>query len=235
MNRPDPADTRTPAFPRNPSASAVQLALSVLTALMLSTLVVSGCGGRGATPTPDVPVGQDFLGYVAVDEPSDHVVIEMETGDLIVLELDAEAAPLTVANFRKLVGQGFYNGVGFHRIIEGFMIQGGDPTGTGSGGPGWSIKGEFSDNGIDNPLKHRRGVLSMARTNAPNSAGSQFFIMHQDKYGPSLDGKYAAFGRVVEGMDAVDRIALSDTDANDRPLSPVIMKRVFFAEPKAEG
>ena len=145
------------------------------------------------------------------------VTIEMENGKKIVAELYPHIAPNTVKNFVTLVNQGFYNGVGFHRVIEGFMIQGGCPNGNGMGGPGYSIKGEFRGNGFTNNLKHEAGVLSMARTMAPNSAGSQFFIMHKNS--PHLDGQYAAFGRVIEGMDVVDKIAAVQTDREDRPLN----------------
>ena len=143
--------------------------------------------------------------------------ITMQNGKTIDLELDHSAAPITCENFEKLVKQGFYNGLTFHRVISGFMIQGGDPQGTGMGGPGWHIKGEFLQNGVANPIKHTRGVISMARSMDPNSAGSQFFIMHED--GEFLDGQYAAFGKVLEGMDVVDKIAAVKTDGNDRPLT----------------
>lgn len=152
------------------------------------------------------------------------VVIEMENGKKIKLELDAAAAPITVENFEKLVADGFYDGLTFHRVISGFMIQGGCPQGTGTGGPGHTIKGEFKSNGVDNPIKHTRGVISMARSMMPNSAGSQFFIMHKDA--PHLDGQYAAFGRVIEGLEVVDEIAAVDTDYSDKPLTPVVMKKV---------
>ncbi len=142
--------------------------------------------------------------------------ITMKDGGVIDLELDREAAPVTVDNFEKLVKDGFYDGLIFHRVIKGFMIQGGDPKGTGTGGPGWTIKGEFAANGWDNPISHKRGVISMARAQDPNSAGSQFFIMHKD--GEFLDGQYAAFGHVVDGMDVVDRIASAPTSRwDDRP------------------
>ena len=143
------------------------------------------------------------------------VTIEMENGGVIKAELYPEIAPNTVNNFISLISKGYYDGVIFHRVIPGFMIQGGDPKGTGMGGPGYSIKGEFTRNGFKNDLKHERGVLSMARTMMPNSAGSQFFIMHADA--PHLDGEYAAFGRVTEGMDVVDRIATTPTGFQDRP------------------
>lgn len=143
--------------------------------------------------------------------------ITMQNGKTIDIELDHSAAPITCENFEKLVKDGFYNGLTFHRVISGFMIQGGDPQGTGMGGPGWHIKGEFLQNGVANPIKHTRGVISMARSMDPNSAGSQFFIMHED--GEFLDGQYAAFGKVLEGMDVVDKIAAVKTDGNDRPLT----------------
>ena len=152
------------------------------------------------------------------------VTIEMENGDIIKAELYPETAPNTVNNFISLIRKGFYNGVIFHRVIPGFMIQGGDPKGIGIGGPGYSIRGEFTANGFPNPLKHDRGVLSMARTMAPNSAGSQFFIMHEDS--PHLDGQYAAFGRVIEGLEAVDSIASVRTDYQDKPRVPQVMKSV---------
>ena len=156
------------------------------------------------------------------------VRITMQDGGVIDLELDAQAAPITVENFLKLVNDGFYDGLTFHRIIPGFMIQGGCPEGTGMGGPGWHIKGEFARNGWKNPIKHERGVISMARAMDPNSAGSQFFIMHEDA--PHLDGGYAAFGHVVAGMDVVDRIADVATDYNDKPLTPVVMESVRVVE-----
>ena len=142
--------------------------------------------------------------------------ITMENGKTIDLELDREAAPITVDNFEKLVKDEFYDGLIFHRVIKGFMIQGGDPTGTGMGGPGWEIKGEFRSNGWNNPISHKRGVISMARSMMPDSAGSQFFIMHDDA--PYLDGEYAAFGHVVSGIEVVDEIAGCRTDRGDRPL-----------------
>lgn len=151
----------------------------------------------------------------------------MENGKEIKLELYPEKAPLTVANFEKLVADKFYDGLTFHRIISGFMIQGGCPKGDGTGGPKEHIKGEFSANGVPNDIKHTRGVLSMARSMDPNSAGSQFFIMHKDA--PHLDGQYAAFGKVIEGMETVDEIAATETDYSDRPLKPVVIKRIYKA------
>lgn len=152
------------------------------------------------------------------------VTITMQNGDVIRAELYPEVAPNTVNNFISLVKKGFYNGVIFHRVIAGFMIQGGDPEGSGMGGPGYSIRGEFKGNGFDNNLKHERGVLSMARTMDPDSAGSQFFIMHQAA--PHLDGSYAAFGKVIEGIENVDKIAMTKTDYMDRPDEPQIMETV---------
>lgn len=152
------------------------------------------------------------------------VLIEVENFGTIKLELDYNNAPNTCANFVSLARDGFYNGLTFHRIIRGFMIQGGDPLGNGTGGPGYSIKGEFSTNGFKNDISHKRGVISMARAMNPNSAGSQFFIMHKD--GEYLDGQYAAFGKVVEGMEVVDRIANVKTTPSDRPLEKVIIKSI---------
>ncbi len=156
------------------------------------------------------------------------VVIEMENGKKIKLELYPEHAPITVANFEKLVKEGFYNGLTFHRIISGFMIQGGCPDGTGMGGAKENIKGEFLANGVKNDLKHTRGVISMARSMMPDSASSQFFIMHEDA--PHLDGNYAAFGKVVEGIEVVDEIAAVKTDWQDRPTEKQVMKSVTIEE-----
>ena len=150
-----------------------------------------------------------------------------QTGD-IVIQLRPDVAPITVENFESLVSSGFYDGLTFHRVYSGFMIQGGCPKGNGTGGPGWHIKGEFAANGVKNDLKHTRGVLSMARAMNPNSAGSQFFIMHEDA--PHLDGQYAAFGKVVEGMDVVDEIASVQTDYNDKPMVPQVMKKVTIED-----
>lgn len=152
------------------------------------------------------------------------VTIEMENGDVMKAELYPEIAPNTVNNFISLVKKGFYDGVIFHRVIPGFMIQGGDPQGTGTGGPGYEIKGEFTDNGFQNDLKHSRGVLSMARTMMPDSAGSQFFVMVEDA--PHLDGQYAAFGKVIEGMETADKIVAVRRDWNDKPRQKQMMKKV---------
>ena len=165
------------------------------------------------------------------------VTFTMENGDVMKAELYPDVAPNTVNNFISLVKKGFYDGLIFHRVIAGFMIQGGDPEGSGMGGPGYSIKGEFNYNGVENNLKHSRGVLSMARAQHPDSAGSQFFIMHADA--PHLDGQYAAFGKLVEGEDVLDSIASIDTDRSDRPRTPQVMKTVTvdtfgvdYAEPE---
>jgi peptidyl-prolyl cis-trans isomerase B (cyclophilin B) len=156
------------------------------------------------------------------------VIIEMDNGGIIKIELDEKNAPITAANFKKLVQHGFYDGLTFHRIIKGFMIQGGDPEGTGMGGADENIKGEFEANGIHNPIKHVRGTISMARAQDPDSASSQFFIMHEDA--PYLDGQYAAFGHVIEGMDVVDAIASTPTSFMDRPTYPVTMKKVYWVD-----
>ena len=152
------------------------------------------------------------------------VRITMDSGKTIRLELYPEIAPITVENFLDLVNKGFYNGLTFHRIIPGFMIQGGDPSGNGTGGPGYNIKGEFKSNGVNNTMKHERGVISMARAFDPNSAGSQFFIMHEDA--PHLDGEYAAFGKVIEGLETVDEIASVETGFQDAPVKKVVMEKV---------
>lgn len=149
----------------------------------------------------------------------------MEDGGIIDIELNEEVAPITCENFKKLVSEGFYNGLTFHRVIPGFMIQGGCPLGNGTGGPGWNIKGEFAANGVNNPIKHTRGVISMARSMNPNSAGSQFFIMHKDA--PHLDGQYAAFGMVIDGMDVVDEIVSQPRNMiTNKPKKPQVMKSV---------
>ena len=152
------------------------------------------------------------------------VTFTMESGDVIKAELYPDIAPISVNNFISLINKKFYDGLIFHRVIRGFMIQGGDPEGSGMGGPGYSIKGEFSSNGVQNNLKHTEGVLSMARSMAPDSAGSQFFIMHKNS--PHLDGQYAAFGKVIEGQDVVNKIAETATDYSDRPLENQVMKSV---------
>lgn len=156
------------------------------------------------------------------------IMIEMENGKKIEIELYENEAPETVKNFVALVKKGFYDGLVFHRVISGFMIQGGCPKGNGTGGSGKNIRGEFKKNNVENNLKHTRGVISMARSSMPDSASSQFFIVHDDA--PSLDGSYAAFGRVVSGMDAVDEIAETEVDYNDSPITPQIIKSIWFSE-----
>lgn len=156
--------------------------------------------------------------------------IKLNNGGEIKVELDSAQAPLTVENFIKLANAKFYDGLIFHRVIPGFMIQGGCPDGTGMGGPGYQIKGEFKRNGVDNQIRHERGVISMARSMNPDSAGSQFFIMHASA--PHLDGDYAAFGRVIEGLEAVDQIAAVKTGANDRPLEPQIIESIVIEQIK---
>ncbi|HAL73709.1 MAG TPA: peptidylprolyl isomerase [Clostridiales bacterium] len=163
---------------------------------------------------------------------STKAIITMENGGRIVVELDPAQAPLTAANFVKLANEHFYDGLIFHRVIPGFMIQGGCPNGTGMGGPGYQIKGEFSGNGVANSIKHDRGVISMARAMDPNSAGSQFFIMHQKS--PHLDGQYAAFGRVIEGMPVVDEIAETQTGRQDRPLNEQRIRSIVIEHDTAE-
>ena len=156
------------------------------------------------------------------------IEITMQNGGTIRIELDKTAAPITVENFEKLASKGFYDGLTFHRVIPGFMIQGGCPQGTGMGGPGYTIKGEFASNGVANPIRHTRGVISMARAQDPNSDGRKIFIMHAEEQ--NLDGDYAAFGRVVAGMDVVDEIAAVTTDFRDMPKTPVVMKTVRVVE-----
>ena len=156
------------------------------------------------------------------------VIIEMENGDIMKGELYPDVAPITVANFEKLAADGFYDGLTFHRVIPGFMIQGRCPIGNGTGGPGHNIKGEFAANGVKNDLKHDRGVLSMARAMDPDSAGSQFFIMVEKA--PHLDGQYAAFGKITEGMEAADRIVSVETDYRDKPLDPQVIRTITVVE-----
>ncbi len=190
---------------------------------------VLGLGARKTKNRPAVALLQQLGPFIKGEEKMSNK-IDMELRDLghLTIELYPEVAPITVENFKNLVEQGFYDGLIFHRVIPGFMIQGGDPTGTGMGGPGHHIKGEFAANGVKNDLKHTRGVLSMARSMDPNSAGSQFFIMHDDA--PHLDGQYAAFAMVVEGMEFVDAVAEAKTDWNDRPYEDQVIESVTFIE-----
>ena len=196
----------------------IAVACAAAAVIAAVVLICVFCGGDS---------GYDFEAlrekYANVEKPV--ATITMENGDVIELELYPAVAPNTVANFVTLANSGFYDGLTFHRVISGFMIQGGDPDGNGTGGPGYSIKGEFTQNGFENDLKHDRGVISMARSNRPDSAGSQFFIMHQNS--PWLDGAYAAFGKVLEGMDAVDKIAAVKTNpANDMPLEKQVIASI---------
>ncbi|SFB60721.1 peptidyl-prolyl cis-trans isomerase B (cyclophilin B) [Cohnella sp. OV330] len=218
-------------------------AVGVLLLLAAVFLLVAGCGSRNnqnetggasspaatATASPSPSASASESAAPSFDPSSDNdpvVTIEMDSGDKIVIELYPKVAPITVNNFISLAKQGFYDGTIFHRVIPGFMIQGGDPEGTGAGGPGYTIKGEFAANNVDNQLLHTRGVLSMARRGDSNdSAGSQFFIMVAETY-PSLDGQYATFGKVVSGMEAVDKIVALPTEEQDRPVDPPVMKKV---------
>lgn len=196
--------------------------LAALLSLML--LVLAACGTQApkqAAPAdkPAAEAGTQAAGEATPSSDGNPIVtIEMDNGGIVKLELYPDVAPNTVNNFIALVKAGFYDGLTFHRVVPGFVIQGGDPDGTGGGGPGYSIKGEFTSNGFDNTLLHTEGVLSMARTGDPDSAGSQFFIMLADQ--PSLDEQYAAFGKVIEGMDVVNAIAALPVDGSDKPSSP---------------
>jgi len=205
----------------------------LLLAAVASTLIFSSCGkkpeaGNGASPSVPAasPSASPSETPSGIDPTAKHpvVTIEMDNGKTIKAELYPEVAPNTVNNFISLVKKGFYDGTIFHRVIPGFMIQGGDPEGTGMGGPGYNIPGEFTANGFTNNLKHTRGILSMARAQDPDSAGSQFFIMVADY--PSLDGQYAAFGQVIEGMNVADDIVNLERDDSDRPTKPPVMKKV---------
>ncbi len=210
---------------------------TVLALIILASLAV-GCTGKNPdqnenTPGSSTPEVQntDNKGENTVTNEKVYATIEMEDGGIIKLELYPEIAPQSVYNFVSLARKGFYDGLIFHRVISGFMIQGGDPEKTGMGGPGYHIKGEFAANGFKNDLKHTRGVISFARGPRPDSAGSQFFIMHQDA--PHLDGNYAAFGMVIEGMDVVDRIASVRVNlSNNRPLTDVVIKTITIEGPE---
>ncbi|MFD2332481.1 peptidylprolyl isomerase [Cohnella sp. GCM10020058] len=202
-------------------------AVGVLLLLAVVLLLIAGCGKRNnQNESGGAPASESAAPSFDPSSDNDPVVtIEMDSGDKIVIELYPKVAPNTVNSFISLVKKGYYDGTVFHRVIPGFMIQGGDPEGTGSGGPGYTIKGEFSANNVDNQLLHTRGVLSMARRSDSNdSAGSQFFIMAADY--PSLDGQYAAFGKVLTGLDTVDKIVALPTGEQDRPVEPPVMKKV---------
>ena len=189
--------------------------IAIILAVM-SVIVLAACGGSETDDSTAVTAAAGAAEAASDSKEVTNVTIEMENGGIIKLELYPDKAPITVANFTKLVKEGFYDGLIFHRVINGFMIQGGDPEGTGMGGSGETIKGEFSANGVANDISHVRGVISMARSKKMDSASSQFFIVQADS--TYLDGQYAAFGRVTEGMDVVDEIASVATDPNDRPL-----------------
>lgn len=195
-----------------------------LTTLIMIILAISiaGCSKAPSTGTSDKKENSNYKSQYSGKKPV--VSIQMENGAIIKAELYPDTAPKTVDNFIALVQKGFYDGLIFHRVIPEFMIQGGDPTGTGTGGPGYTIPGEFKSNGFNNDLKHSKGVLSMARSQDPDSAGSQFFIMVKDS--PHLDGDYAAFGKVIEGMDEVDKIVNAKRDEKDKPLTDQKMKKV---------
>ena len=201
--------------------------LSLLLSLVLLASLLCGCGGASTKVLDLSKCRTERL--EPVDHETNYVQIELECGAYIVIELYPDIAPITVANFKKLVNEGFYDGIIFHRVINGFMIQGGDPEGTGMGGSPDKIKGEFASNGIANPLSHTVGVVSMARRgNDMNSASSQFFIMHQTA--THLDGDYAAFGKVWRGIETVNQIAAVPTDGSDKPLTDVVIKTISFVE-----
>lgn len=191
-------------------------------------LSLAGCSRTSVAGITVVPTDRQDSDAEPQGVGTHHAEIEIQDYGTVTVELDGDAAPVTVQNFMDLANDGFYDGLTFHRIIPGFMIQGGCPDGTGMGGPGWHIKGEFQKNGWENPIRHSRGVISMARAMDPNSAGSQFFIMHADA--PHLDGSYAAFGRVVNGMDVVDEIAAVATGYGDKPQQPVVIETMRVVE-----
>ena len=204
----------------------------LLSALLGATLVVTAACGTDAAQQAKSEVGKEVKvetkmpSFDATPIADEYATIHTNKGDIKV-RLYGSKAPITVKNFKSLIEQGYYNNLTFHRVIDGFMIQGGDPVGNGTGGSKENIVGEFASNGFNNPIKHTRGVISMARSMDPNSASSQFFIMHADA--PHLDGNYAAFGHVVEGLEVVDEIANTPTDFRDKPTTPVIIKRAYIA------
>lgn len=198
----------------------------LLSLLLMLGLILAACGSETENEVQDDETQVSDFNAEYANEVTENplVTITMDTGDQIVIELEPKVAPNTVANFISLVQEGYYDGLIFHRVIPGFMIQGGDPTGTGSGGPGYLIDGEFSENNFENNLKHDRGVISMARSSHPNSAGSQFFIMTEQS--PHLDGQYASFGKVIEGIEVVDQIVAVERNASDKPTINQQMKTV---------
>ncbi len=204
-------------------------------AVIACLMLITGCSPKNAVePTENVQPTEAVTTEDVTENSTEGIeevvqaVITMESGDTIKLELYPDVAPITVENFKNLANDGFYDGLTFHRIISGFMIQGGCPLGNGTGGPGHNIKGEFLANGVVNNLKHTRGVISMARSQMPDSAGSQFFIMHEDA--PWLDGQYAAFGKVIEGIEVVDKIASVQTDVYDAPLEKVVIESIKIVQ-----
>lgn len=202
------------------------VAVIMVTVVLATGLLACGSGGTNDPADRDLTEYDAAPGYKITDERSELVNILMEDGSHIVVELDPQTAPITVDNFQNLVAAGFYDGLIFHRVIYGFMIQGGDPEGSGRGGSDDTIKGEFESNGVDNNISHERGVISMARSGQPNSASSQFFIVHISS--PHLDGDYAAFGHVVYGVETVDQITAVSVDANAKPVEDQVMEAVFF-------
>lgn len=209
-----------------------QLGSLILAVFLLATAASCKVDAEPTAPNGDRDVSTFAAadGYEATETVTDLVNIAMSDGGHIVIELDGKEAPITVENFQKLVKEGFYDGTIFHRVIYGFMIQGGDPEGTGLGGSSQTIKGEFSANGVENDIAHDRGVISMARSTKNDSASSQFFIVHHDS--PHLDGSYAAFGAVVYGIETVDQIASVATGTNNKPVEDVVMEHVFFVTKK---
>ena len=201
----------------------------VLVLTLIFTLMLAGCSAKEEATTATSEIDLENAVDASTVEKMNATITIKGMGD-IKAELYPSKAPQTVANFTTLAREGFYDGLIFHRVIEGFMIQGGDPDGTGTGGPGYAIKGEFAENGFENDIAHERGVLSMARKNKPmDSAGSQFFIMHQDAQ--HLDGLYAAFGKVTNGMDIVDKIAMTPTNSSDKPLENVVIEKITIDGP----
>ena len=201
----------------------------VLVLTLIFTLMLAGCSAKEEATTATSEIDLENAVDASTVEKMNATITIKGMGDINV-ELYPSKAPQTVANFTTLAREGFYDGLIFHRVIEGFMIQGGDPDGTGTGGPGYAIKGEFAENGFENDIAHERGVLSMARKNKPmDSAGSQFFIMHQDAQ--HLDGLYAAFGKVTNGMDIVDKIAMTPTNGSDKPLEDVVIEKITIDGP----
>jgi peptidyl-prolyl cis-trans isomerase B (cyclophilin B) len=204
--------------------SLARLFAVAMLSIVMAAGMLAGCGTGSGSAENTNDNKEAKVEDTKPAEANPVVQITMQDGGKIDVELDPAAAPITVENFLKLVNEGFYDGLTFHRIIPGFMIQGGDPEGTGMGGSGTEIKGEFSANGVDNPISHVRGVISMARSQAPDSASSQFFITNADSV--FLDGDYAAFGRVTSGMDVVDQISAVETGASDAPVTPVVIESV---------